>query len=164
MKWMLLATALSLLPLRAMALDSNEFHLYGRSKNGGVFDITPFGPRGELSTSGDPDQPEGIHGRFYRWRSLRKDESSAVQIGVCRVENRKPYTFSCKAGHGLLAGAVYEGEKVTSTSIKRNPEALTLYKQWLRSKAYGDPAAFYTCKSGCTDAIPTSVIFVWYGD
>jgi len=154
--WIRLAIIGLMYPLQVMALDSNEFHLYGRAKDGTVFDITPSG-----TTSGDPEEAGGIHGPFLRWRS---GTSLPDQIGMCRVENRRPYTFRCEAGPGPFGGVEYEGEEVTSASIKSNAELSALRKRWLRSKEYGDPTAAYRCKSGCTDALPRTLIFIWYGD
>jgi len=155
-KWIRLAMIGLMYPLQVLAIDSNEFHLYGRAKDGTVFDITPSG-----IASGDPGEPGGIHGPFLRWHS---DKYLPDQIGACRVENRRPYRFSCEAGDGPFGGVVYEGEEVTSASIKSNAELSALRKRWLRSNEHGDPTAVYRCKSGCTDALPRTLIFIWYGD
>src|SRR5437773_12110525 len=58
-----LTAALLTLPLQAIALDAGEFHLYGVSKSGIAFDVTPYGD----DTAGDPESRQGFRSQFVRW-------------------------------------------------------------------------------------------------
>ena len=58
-----LTAALLTLPLQAIALDAGEFHLYGTSKSGIAFDVTPYGD----DTAGDPESRQGFRSQFVRW-------------------------------------------------------------------------------------------------
>jgi hypothetical protein len=158
-------TAIGLLavaPISAFALESDEFHLYGQTSAGSFLDITPFGDN--VGTEGDPDSDAGISGTFFLWKEAGTNDMKAVPIGRCQVRNAATYTFSCASGTGLFQGVAYVGEKIDDRTVMRNPDAKKLYRAWLAKMDHGAAAAYYRCKEGCTDKIPKSLIFVWYGD
>ena len=158
-----LISAVLLFPLRALALESDEFHLFGVTPTGAPFDITPFNE--QTAAAGDADSEKGIVGIFYVWEPFGNPKATGEAIGNCRVRNTTTsYSFSCEPGKGRLAGTLYVGEKIDARTLKHYPEAQRLYDAWTKKMEYGDPSAYYRCKQGCTNAIPKSLIFVWYGD
>jgi hypothetical protein len=159
----LMAIFFLLSPMAAYALEPIEFHLFGVNATGEVFDLTPFS--GSEVAKGDPETEDGISGIFFSWDiSKGKANAKSVAVGKCKVRNWKTYTVSCANGKGIFAGSVYSGQKVTKASLNNNPDAKALHKSFISRNDYGSIAAYYRCKSGCDPKLPTSLIFMWYGD
>ena len=178
-----LLAALLAVPLRAVALDAGEFHLYGVNKAGIAFDITPNGE----DAAGDPESKQGYRGEYVGW--VKGKEASVAKpsrvctamdsrgqcvrweqmyaAGRCTVWLAPDYRVTCAAGMPLpLTGITYAGEKLEASRVSKIPDAHRLYKSFLRRYDGARPilAAVYRCKEGCNDAVPATLLFLWLGD
>lgn len=145
----------------ASALESVEFQLYGVNSKGQTFDIHPYGKG--TSAEGDADEPGGIHGEFHMWVGTDR-KGSFKPVGSCRLSNLDTYTFSCDKGDRLFSGVIYKGQKLTESQLDSHPQGKKLYRAFIKRFEYGDIAAVYQCKSGCSPLLPPYLIFVWRGD
>jgi len=177
-----LTAALLTLPLQAIALDAGEFHLYGTSKSGIAFDVTPYGD----DTAGDPESRQGFRSQFVRW--VKAGEVSEMKpnrvctatdatgrcmrselmhrLGRCTVWLAPSYKLVCTPGPLPLSGVAYAGEKLDASRVTELADAHELYMSFLRRYDGARPvlAAAYRCKEGCKDSLPATLIFLWLGD
>ena len=175
------ALALFTIPLQAIALEESEFHLYGISKSGMAFDVTPYD-----HGAGDPDSNAGYTSQFARW--VKAGEASPLKptrtctasdgygrcvrwesmhrVGRCTVWLAPSYRVSCATDGQLFSGLTYVGEKLDESRVAKVADANKLYKSFLRryDGARPDLAAVFRCKEGCTDSLPQALIFLWLGD
>jgi len=177
-----LIAALLLVSLRANALDASEFHLYGHSKAGVAFDITPYGD----SAAGDPESKRGFTSQMVTW--LRAGDANTLKpsrvctakdatgqcvrwelmhpVGRCTVRLAPSYEVVCADGRQPLSGAKYTGEGLDASRVGEKADVHALYEAFLRRHDGARPglAAVYRCKEGCKDEVPATLIFLWLGD
>ncbi len=175
------AVALLTIPLQVIALEDSEFHLYGISKSGMAFDVTPYD-----DGAGDPSSKAGYASQFVRW--VKAGETSALKpnrvctardrygqcvrwklmhrVGRCTVWLAPSYRVSCATDGQLFSGVTYVGEKLDESRVAKLADANKLYQSFLRRYGGARPilAAIYRCKEGCTDSLPATLLFMWLGD
>lgn len=155
----IVATVLLLCCAAAKALDSVEFHLFGITRDGTVFDIRPYSPG--TSADGEFRDPGGVlRGTFFKVTG-NKDNPMFEPVGACELKD-KPLVFRCGKGPYMLSGVEYKGQPVTAKSP--STPATILYGKFLKRFEYGELSALFSCVKGCRANIPSHLILVWRGD
>jgi hypothetical protein len=171
-----LVTVLLTIPLRAIALEAGEFHLYGITKAGMAFDITPHFTEPfdhPANPVGDPESKRGFRSYFVRWGGCtEKADGQCIswkmlnRVGRCTVWLAPSYRISCASTPLPLSGATYAGEGLDESRVSGIADANKLYRSFLRKYDGARPvlAAVYRCTQGCSEALPATLIFLWLGD